>query len=85
MNKEKFELIVEIAERAEELGLLMFDRFSLIMDLEVASDEFNLRLEQLLNADKSNFIHDICGIQNNINRQTKKFENFFIPRYSGQQ
>lgn len=81
-KKENFEKLVEIAKRAEKMNLLMFDRFSLIMDLECANEEFNLRLEEFLNADNFNFAHDIVGIQNNINRQTKEFENCFLPRFS---
>ena len=81
-KKENFKLIAEIAKRAESMNLLMFDRFSLIMDLECANREFNLRLEEFLDADNFNFAHDISGIQNNINRQTKQFENCFLPRFS---
>ncbi len=72
-----------IAERAENKGLMAFDRLSLMMDLECADDEFNLRLDELLQADNFNFSHDIVGIQNNLNRETKKMENFFVPRYAG--
>jgi hypothetical protein len=81
-KKENFQKIVEIAKRAEDMNLLMFDRFSLIMDLECAVEEFNLRLDEFLNADNFNFSHDIVGIQKNINRQTKQFENCFLPRFS---
>jgi hypothetical protein len=63
----------------------MFDRFSLIMDLECADNEFNLRLNDFLNADDFNFTHDIVGIQNNINRQIMKFENCFVPRFAGKE
>ncbi|MBZ9622882.1 hypothetical protein G9F71_008450 [Clostridium sp. FP2] len=82
MKRENFELIIKIAKRAEENGLLMFDRMSLIMDLECAKEEFNLRLDDFLNADNFNFSHDIYGIQSNLNRQTKKMENFFLPRFT---
>jgi hypothetical protein len=85
MTKEKMAAIGNIAKRADEMGLLMFDRMSLMMDLEVAADEFNLRLDDLLGADNFNFAHDINGIQQNINRQTKKMENFFLPRYASRE
>ncbi|MCR4362126.1 hypothetical protein JDW21_18895 [Bacillus subtilis] len=81
-NKETFLNIVEIAKRAEEKNLLMFDRMSLIMDLECVNEEFNLRLEDLLNADDFNFAHDIIGIQNNLNREERKMENLFVPRFA---
>lgn len=82
MNSVNKETIIKIAKRAESMNLLMFDRLSLILDLECAAEKFNLRLGELLNADNLNFTHDICGIQNHINRRTMQFENHFIPRYS---
>ena len=82
MSKDEMLTIVEIAKRAEEKGLLMFDRTSLIMDIQVAHEQFNLKLNELLNADDFDFSHDIVGIQKNINRQTKTVENCFLPRYS---
>ncbi|PSB00053.1 DUF6874 family protein [Bacillus halotolerans] len=81
-NKETFLKIVNIAKRAEEKNLLMFDRMSLIMDLECVNEEFNLRLEDLLNADDFNFAHDIIGIQNNLNREERKMGNLFVPRFA---
>lgn len=83
MDEKNLEMIVSIAKRAEELDILMFDRFSLIMDLEVATNEFDLRLDEFLNADNFNFSHDVVGIQQNINRETKKMENIFVPRFAG--
>ena len=82
MRKERLELIMKIAERAEELDLLMFDRLSLIMDLDFADSKFNLRLKELLNADNVNFSHDIVGIQQNIDRQNKTMSDFFVPRFA---
>ena len=41
-----------------------------------------LRLKELLEADDMNFIHDIVGIRKNLNRDTKKLENCFVPRYA---
>ncbi len=81
-TKKEFEKIVEIVERAEEMDLMAFDRMSLIMDLEHTHKEFNLRLDDLLSADRFNFAHDIVGIQNNFDRQTKKMKNLFLPRYA---
>ena len=81
-RKEDFMTMAKIAERAEQKGLIPFDRLSMIMDLELATEAFNLRLNELLQADDFNFAHDIIGITNNINRQTKTFENCFLPRYA---
>lgn len=82
MTKDEKLKIVEIAKRAEEKGLLMFDRLSLIMDVETAHEQFKLKLDELLEADDYNFSHDIIGIQQNINRNTKVIENCFLPRYA---
>ncbi|EKQ56309.1 MULTISPECIES: hypothetical protein [unclassified Clostridium] len=81
MKKDDVEVIIKIAKRAEQKGLLRFDRISLIMDLEYTHEEFNLRLNDLLNADDVNFTHDICGIQSNLSRSSKKMENNFLPRF----
>lgn len=80
-DKNNFKVILEIVSRAEKLNLLMFDRLSLIMDLEGAYRQFNLRLEDILKADDLNFSHDIIGIQENIDRQTGNF-NSFTPRFA---
>lgn len=82
MTKDEMLIIVEIAKRAEDKGLLMFDRMSLIMDIENAHKQFNLKLNEWLKADDLDFSHDIVGIQQNINRETKKVENYFLPRYA---
>lgn len=42
-----------------------------------------LRLEELLQADKMDFLHDIAGIRKNLNRNTYKLENCFYPRFAG--
>ena len=81
-NENDFDLICEIAKKAEGLNLLHHDRMSMIMDLELAHQKFNLRLEEFLNADHFNFAHDILGIQSNIDRQNLKFDGFFLPRYT---
>ena len=83
MTKERIETIIEIAKRAEDLDLLMFERISLLMDLEIADKEFNLRLNDLLNTDDFNFAHDIVGIQRHIDRRERKMDTSFLPRFAG--
>lgn len=83
MNKEDLHLIIKIAERAENMGLFESNRLNFTMDLEYANEKFKLKLEELLNANESDFFHDIHGIQRHINRQTKQFENCFVPRFAG--
>ena len=84
-NKERFMMYVEIAKRTEEMGLYNGERMTLLMDLESADNQFNLRLEDLLKADDFNFTHDIVGIINNIDRSKYPATNFglFVPRFSG--
>lgn len=82
MTKDEKLTIMKIAERADEKGLLMFDRLSLIMDIEAVHAEIGLRLTELLNADDANFAHDIVGIQQNVDRVNKKLTNCFLPRYA---
>ena len=82
MTTDEMLTIAEIAKRADEKGLLMFDRMSLIMDIQAAHEQFKLKLDKLLEADDYNFSHDIVGIQQNINRKTKEIENCFLPRYA---
>lgn len=83
MENNNFELMGAIAKRADEMGLLMFDRVSLVMDLEVATEEFNLRLDEFLNADNFNFSHDVVGIQQHIDRDNGEMVKKFVPRFAG--
>lgn len=83
MNREKMDLYVKICERAERQGYTG-DRMSLMMDIESADNVFNLRLEDWLNADDMNFVHDINGIVNCIVRDSFPSTNFglFVPRFA---
>ena len=82
-TKEKFMMYVKIAQRAEGMDLYKGERFTFLMDLENADNVFNLRLEELLNADDFNFAHDIVGIVNNIDRRNPTDFTLFVPRYAG--
>ena len=83
-TKEKFLMYVKIAQRAEGMDLYKGERSTFLMDLESADNAFNLRLDDLLNADDGNFAHDIVGIVSNIDRSSFPATNFglFVPRYS---
>lgn len=82
IDREKMVLITQIVERADKLALLKSDRLNFMIDMEVATETFNLDLERMLNADNQNFAHDVVGIQNHINRDTKEFEGLFLPRFA---
>lgn len=84
-TKEKFMMYVEIAKRAENMGVYNGERSTLLMDIESADNAFNMRLEDWLKADDFNFAHDVVGIVNNIDRRAFPATEFnlFVPRFSG--
>lgn len=85
MVKERYLKYVEACERAEKLGIRGGDRMSALMDIESADKQFDLRLDDWLQADDFNFAHDFCGIQNNIVRGVFPATDFgfFVPRFAG--
>lgn len=84
-TKERFLMYVKVAQRAEGMGIYNGERSTLLMDIESTDNAFNLRLEDMLEADDENFAHDIVGIVNNIDRSTFPAIDFnlFVPRYAG--
>ena len=85
IKKEDLQTMSRIANRAIKLGInLHVDKLSLVMDIESADDISPLRLDELLHANDGDFIHDIGGIQQNLNRKTKEMDNCFVPRYARQ-
>ena len=83
--KEKYEKYQKICQRAVREGLFRGPIITLLMYIVAADKKFQLRLDDWLDADAFNFAHDICGIENNINRND--FPNatfgYFVPRFSG--
>ena len=93
MKKDNLTKCVKICERAEEMcfgkewvNACYGNRMSRMMDLESAVEQFNLRLDELLEADDENFSHDVFGIWRESNRETypATFE-LFVPRFSGKE
>lgn len=82
-DKSRFMMYVKLAQRAEGMGIYNGERITLLMDIENADKVFNLKLDELLNADDGNFTHDIIGIIANIDRNNPTDFNFFVPRYAG--
>lgn len=83
--RQRFELILEIADRA--LGMaranrLQIEKLELVMDLDYADQFIPLNLRDLASAPDSDFAHDVFGIRRHLNRQTKKLEGYFMPRYT---
>jgi len=56
------------------------DQLSAMMDLEYINDTIPLDFDRLQNCDANTFLHDVIGIRNNWNRETKQMDNCFLPR-----
>lgn len=74
-------LISEIVKRAKSLSIPMSSRINLMMDISAAHLDIPLDLKRLLASDNFNFQHDVVGIMHNMNRDTGKLENCFLPRH----
>lgn len=78
-------LIESVVKRAfEELELdAIIDKTCLSMDIAVTHlNGTPLDFNKLLSFDDFNFGHDVYGISSNINRNTGKLDNCFLPRCS---
>ncbi len=84
-KKKEMDLILKIVDRGYDemctYGLYK-TKLDMIMDIETAHKNCPLDLQKLLDADEANFYHDVMGIFKNLNRQTKKLENCFVPRFA---
>lgn len=85
MTNEELILMRRIIQRAHKLGIEQGTRTTQAMDIMNAHKQFNLRLEDFLNADSIDFVHDFTGIQAHMNRDTGRCENFFLPRFASHQ
>ncbi|MFA7662864.1 MAG: hypothetical protein WCX88_03015 [Patescibacteria group bacterium] len=83
-TKADSEIIHKIADRAiATFARGSFSKLDIIMDVEaVHCNGVKLRLAELLQADKFNFMHDISGMHNCLNRTTGKLENCFLRRFA---
>lgn len=70
-KKERNRKYGAICARAKAMGIMQGDAISAIMNIESADRKFNLRLDDFLGADNSNFAHDFIRIQGNIVRKRK--------------
>lgn len=75
------DLVIKVANRANEI--FGVDRLTIIMDITYCIEGgCDLDLKALSDADEFNFRHDIVGIHNNLDRNTKKLNDCFLPRYA---
>ena len=80
-EKETIKVIGEIADRAIAFNP-SYNKTTVMMDLLVLYDTgVKMRWEELLNAPALDFMHDINGINQHLNRNTYKLEDGFCPRY----
>lgn len=84
VSAEDSELIGKICDRAELSGHLKpRNRMNTMMDIMACHlNGTPLNLAAWLSADDFNFMHDLGGIDRNMNRTTGKLENCFLPRFS---
>lgn len=81
-TNEEVKAISKIAARAQALNH-EYGFTCAMMDIEACHCNGNkLNLTGLLEADDFNFAHDVFGIANNIDRDTGKLLNCFLPRFS---
>ena len=71
--------ISRVAKRAKKIDPLK-DYLTIVMDIECCYQDIDI--DKLLSFDEFNFIHDVFGIYNHINRKTGELENCFLPRCS---
>ena len=77
-----YELAGDIAVRAATI-LNKVNVASLQMDIvAVHINGCKLKMAEMLKADTSNFMHDVCGIAKHLDRATGKLRDCFVPRYA---
>lgn len=85
IRRDEMELIDRIANRALNIAIglrIKHKKQDFAMDVTAVHANGNpLRLRALLEADEFNFIHDVFGIRQHLNRETGDLENGFRPRF----
>lgn len=81
VSKFETEIISKISMRAKALGY-PDDLITINMDITAAHIASPLKLDELLNADNENFMHDVFGIRKHINRKTGNLDGIFAPRFA---
>lgn len=77
LTKEDHQRISRIVKRAAsvcEVGA----HFSRVLDIESTLNSESIK--KLEGFDDAEFIHDVIGIANHLNRDTLELEDFFVPR-----
>ena len=71
--------LVRVLDRASKM-YPNYKRATMVLDLHYANEDTPLDFDRLLGFPDFDFAHDIAGIHNNMNRETCKLENCFLPR-----
>ena len=88
--RRKTNLISKINDRAEELGIIVDSRLNHFMDIDYATQVFNIDLEAWLDSADTDFMHDYVGIYRNIDRDAISLKHSasqndfgtFVPRFA---
>lgn len=88
--RRKTNLISKINDRAEELGIIIDSRLNHFMDIDYATQVFNIDLDAWLDSADTDFMHDYVGIYKNIDRDAISSKHFaskndfgtFVPRFA---
>jgi hypothetical protein len=90
-SKEDAAIIKNIALRMQKLASEQgesCDTISVMMDISACHvNGTPLKLQELLNADDFNFVHDVAGISRHIDRNDSsptggQLNGFFLPRFA---
>lgn len=83
VTKSDGDLIDRIVKRADDVaGQLGIEPIpDLVMDLTAChANGTPLQLQELLDAPRTDFVHDVWGIHRHLNRETGRLEDHFLPR-----
>lgn len=76
------QMINDIADRSNKMHIEI-TQLDLVMNLIAVHANGNpLNFKKLLKFDDFNFMHDVLGIHNYLDRETGRLANFFSPRCS---
>lgn len=81
-TKSDYQIISKISNRAMRFWPGCREKIDFDMDLEAVHETIGLRLQALLDAPDYDFAHDVGGITEHLNRNTKELEDCFLPRFS---
>ena len=69
--------LIQIANRAEKLTGIA--KINFLLDLSTVN--VNVDWENLLNSADHNFLHDVCGINKHLDRETGELKNCLLPKF----